>query len=439
MKYRICFVVPLALWAGLAPAQENPVDLDFARALDVAISNSAGLRAKTDAVAAEEYRAKEAASNYYPKLDAYSSYTRSSLQSDISIQNPLSGAATTISLFPENRYNFGLALTHDIYTFGRRSALKSSAEKGLARARIEEEDFRRSLYDATARTFAALLLARDNLSIQKENIARAEKKLKIVQSMIDQGLAADYDRIRAAMLLAVYRDRLARARGDFKQARSRLEALLLWDSRSEIMPVGEMEGISASLPELISFQPDSLNALKKMNLGYQILKYQQTVNKSALFPGIGLFAKYDWQNGYQPDIDKIRGDWSAGFSLNWRIFDGGARRSRLSQSRLEADQLFENMKSLRADVKSSMESAETEMESASERLSLARERSRLADDGLRVAESRYDQGLLRTSELIDVELEKAEARQNLLLAEYELLMARLDLKKSIDYYPELVR
>jgi outer membrane protein TolC len=436
---RINMIAPclILLCAGVSSAQENPVDIDFNRALKLAISNNTGLNAAGDAVKVEENRVRESISAFYPNVDAYSSYTVTSLVSEIEIANPLTGSIETVELFPENRYNFGLQLAQDIYTFGRRSARVTASRKGLERSRLSHRQFRQQLYDATARAFASLLIARDNLSIQSANIERTDRKIAIVESRIDQGVASEYDRIRARMLKSKYRDRLNLARGEFSAARTRLVALMHWDRPYEFMAVGEIAEMEATLPESAEFQAEENLAMRKLKLGHEILTQERSINRSAYFPRIGFLARYEWQNGYQPDIDKIRGYWSAGIALNWRIIDGGYRKSRLRRSTFEVSKMRNMIADRRRELESGFELAVTGIETSSEELSLARERLRLADDGLAIAESRYQQGLLGISDLIDLELDKADAELSVAVARYNLLLARLDLKRAMDYYPEL--
>ena len=425
------------LAVGTTYGQENPVTLDFEKALDMALSDNAGLKAKSDAIMVEEYRVKEALSAWYPKLSAYSGFIKTSLESEIEVQNMFGGSPLNIRLFPQERYNFGIISKYDLYTFGRHAARKSAAMKGLERSKIEKEDHRSHLYDKTARAFGLTLLAGNSLQVQKSNIERVEKKLKLVEDRIDQGLAAEYDRIKAKILISKYRDRENQARADYNKAKIILESIIDWDYSYDFMPVGEIAGLKAALPESSFFAPEQTSSLKKMRIGYAILGEERIIQKSLYFPGIEVYAKYDWQNGYQPDIDDIRGDWSVGVSANWVLLDGGFRNSRLKRAHMERNRINNMITDLRGDLISAMESAAVEIERASERLSLTRERLDLIDDGLAIAESRYDQGLLGISDLLDLELDRSEAEMALISAEFELFRAKLDYKKAIDYYPEI--
>ncbi|MEE9554561.1 MAG: TolC family protein [candidate division Zixibacteria bacterium] len=229
MVLRIIVIISIVMSIGLAYGQENPVTLDFDKALEMALSGNAGLKAKRDAILIEEYRVKEAISAYYPKLSAYSGFSETSLESEIVLPNLFDSLPSNIRLFPQERYNFGLLSKYDLYTFGRRGARKSAAIKGLERAKVDRIEQKNRLFDKTARVFGLTILARDILSIQKKNINRAKRKLDLVEDRIDQGLAAEYDRIKAKLLLSKYRDWESQARAKYDKAKIRLESIIDWN------------------------------------------------------------------------------------------------------------------------------------------------------------------------------------------------------------------
>lgn len=437
MIVRMFIVLLLPVMLGFSYAQGNPLGLDFEQALQMAFSNDPGLEARNDAVNAEKLKVRQAISTFYPKLNAYSSYTRTSLESGIGIFNPVTMSRERIDFFPKDRYNFGVLLSHEIYTFGRRMALKKGAEKGVGLSEMEREEYRQSVFERTARAFAITLLSRDNMNIQAENIKRAQTKLNIVLERINEGLATDYDRIKAELLLAQYKHNHNLARGEFRKARANLKALIGWDRKYDFIPTGSLLGLNIAIPESFDLKPDNRIEIRRLKLQSEALGEKITINRSEYFPGLGFMAKYDWQNGYQPDIDDIKGAWSIGVSLNWRLIDGGDRKSRISQARLDVSRINNLKADMEICIRSEMETAVAEMETATEEMSLARKKLKLADEGLEIAEAQYRQGLLGISDLLDLEIDRARAEKDLNYATYNLAIARIDLKKAVGYYPEL--
>ena len=437
MKCGFVICVLTLLQAGNAVAQENPVGLDFEQAMETAFTNDPGLAAQNAAVRTEEFKVRQSESTYYPRLSFYSNYNRISRISSFEIFDPTARAYREIEFAPRDRYNFGFSLSQEIYTFGRRPALKRVSRRGVEIARIDRSDYKRSTFDSVARLFAALLLARDNMKIQQDNMERAEEKTGLVDARISQGLATDYDRMQAELLSSRFNFDYNSARGDYQQAKSALVALIGWDKDYDFEPIGNLESLEMALPESVSRDVDRIAQIRRLSLSHQIMMDNVSANRSSLFPSLFFQAKYDWQNGYQPDINKIEGAWNLGLSLNWMLFDGFERKSRISQSRYQAMQAQNLMADMRPQLKSQIEGAQIALETSMRELELARQRLSLAQKGLELADARYRQGLLTTSDLLDAEQARADAENVMNATFYKVFMAKLDLKKAMQYYPEL--
>jgi len=411
-------------------SQENPALINFDEALKRAFTGDPGLAARNDQISINEYMVRESVSRFNPRLDVYSTYSRTSLESNII--TPIN-----ISLFPQDRYNFGISLSHDILSFGKRSSSRDVARARTEISKVDKQEYERSLYDKVARVFLAALLTGRNLEIHKENLARARKKLDIVISRINEGLASDYDSVRAELLLARYQNNAAAARGDFAEARSSLKSLLNLGQEQEIMPVGELRSFECELPARDEIDPNGNTEVVKLGKAIDIQNELIKFHRSTYFPTIGYFAKYDWQNGYQPDVEKLDNFWTAGVSLNMNLFDGGGKKSRISQARYEARKAGNLRTDLITYIQSEIKNAQTEIATARAEIAIAEKRLELAEKGLFIAEARYQEGLLSISDLLDLELEKADAEIGLNAAVYKLAVARLNLKSAADYYPEL--
>jgi outer membrane protein TolC len=115
--------------------------------------------------------------------------------------------------------------------------------------------------------------------------------------------------------------------------------LIVWDRKYDFTPAGNLPGFNIAIPESLHFEPDLRLEIRKLRLQSEALRKKITINRSEYLPDLGFMAKYDWQNGYQPDIDEIKGAWSVGVSLNWRLIDGGDRKSKVSQARLDVGRI----------------------------------------------------------------------------------------------------
>ncbi len=281
------------------------------------------------------------------------------------------------------------------------------------------------------------LLARDNMTIQRNNVFRARRKLEIVKAKISQGLASDYDSIRAELLVSRYESDLNMTEGEYARARAELKALINIQQSGEIMPVGDLRAFDIAVPESLDVDIrdniDILKLEKSIEIQGELVRY----HKRTFYPNLTYSASYNWQNGYQPDLDKLKDYWMVGLSLNMNLFDGGGRRSGIGKARHESGRAGNLISDLVSRIRADVKSSRSEIATAEDEISLARKRLELAEKGLEIAEARYREGYLSISDLLDSELEQAEAEIGLNLSYYRLLLARLNLKAAAGYYPEI--
>jgi outer membrane protein TolC len=440
MRFNIPFFLITALIflfsADRLLAQENPRLISFDEALKMAFADDPGLRARDADIEIQEMKVGESTAMYNPRFDIYSSYSRTSLESDIEFVNPLTSMPLTISLFPQDRYNIGFSLSHSFFSFGRRAAARNAARLGVDVSRIDRREYERSIYDNLARVFLRVLLARDNLAIRKADVTRAQKKMEIVRSRMLEGLASDYDSIKAELLMIRYENEKIEAEGDYIKARAALKAILGLSQDEPIMPVGELSAFNLEIPTERKYDPDDQIEISKLNKSIEIQTEMVKLHRRAFLPSLSYNLKYDWQNGYQPDLDKIKGYWTAGLSLNWNLFDGGGRKSRIGRARNEITRSRELKSDLLTYIEAEIRSSEDDIEKAQSEITVAGKRLALAEKGLAIAEARYNEGLLTISDLLDLELEKAEAEIGMNFSLYKLQIARLNLKTALGYYPE---
>lgn len=403
----------------------------------MALTDDPGITARDDQIRISEYGVSESVAKFNPRLDIASSYSRSSLESEIEFYNPLTAGPERISLFPEDRYNLGITLSHNFFTFGKRSALKNAAKLGIDISRLEKQEYMRFLYDKLTRIFLKSLLARDNMTIQKNDVSRAQRKLEIVRAKISEGLASDYDSIRAELLVSRYESDLNMSEGEYATARAELKALINMAQTDEIMPVGDLRAFEIAVPETpdadIRDNIDILKLEKSIAIQGELVKY----HKRTFYPNLTYSASYNWQNGYQPDLDKLKDYWMVGLSLSMNLFDGGGRRSGIGKARYESGRAGNLISDLVSRIKADVKSSQSEVATAEDEIRLAQKRLELAEKGLEIAEARYREGFLSISDLLDSELEQAKAEIGLNLSFYRLLLARLNLKAAAGYYPEI--
>jgi outer membrane protein TolC len=118
-----------------------------------------------------------------------------------------------------------------------------------------------------------------------------------------------------------------------------------------------------------------------------------------------------------------------GATLNFNLFDGGAKIARLKESKareLQAQALETQMASA---VRLQVREAYSNLATARKRLGVVKDASSQAMESLRIMQNRYEEGLATITDLLRAETAKTAAEKNALNAvfDYRLSYAALEL------------
>ena len=136
-----------------------------------------------------------------------------------------------------------------------------------------------------------------------------------------------------------------------------------------------------------------------------------------------------YKNGFTPDIDKFRYNYSAGVTLNIPIYQGGRAKKqvRLSQSQLAQSKFSEESLSntYRKDI------AQTMLDINSNRSSLLNSERQIteAKEAQKLAHSRYKNGIGTNLELTNASTNVQRAELTNLQYKYQLCLAQLTIAR----------
>jgi outer membrane protein TolC len=202
---------------------------------------------------------------------------------------------------------------------------------------------------------------------------------------------------------------------------------------------GELEfnaGVSSienSLQEAISNHPE----FKLANIRKKQAEAELAISKLNNRPEINLKGGTGFRNGYQPDIQEFRFNYSIGVGVTVPIYSGGRLRQqqKIAASNVELQQA--SMNSLQHQFEKDIKQAIEDIALYQKKLSTAEEQISIAKEALKLAQSRYRNGVSTNVELLNannnlqrVELSKVQYQYQKILAQIEL--ARLTGKNYWD-------
>ena len=272
-----------------------------------------------------------AIADFFPTVNASGSYEHQ-LQSQ---NQPVIGSfPVPSSAFNNDVYQAGFDASWEIDVFGGKRRAAEAARAGVAASVFGRRDTLVTLLAEVARNYIDVRGYQRRLAIANENIAAQAKALAITQKRFTNGLTSDLDVQQAGTLLETTRADIPTLTSSIQVSIHRLGVLLGRPPGALLAELSGAAPIPATPPEvpvglpseLLLRRPDVQRAERQLaaataNIG---------LAKADLFPkffltgagGVESVSVSDWFTGGSSF-------WSAGPTVQWRIFDAGRIRANI--------------------------------------------------------------------------------------------------------------
>jgi outer membrane protein TolC len=131
-----------------------------------------------------------------------------------------------------------------------------------------------------------------------------------------------------------------------------------------------------------------------------------------------------------PEIDKIKGNWTALLSISYPAFDGFRVASQVAQAESNLRAVEMRKTDQERMVTMEIQSALADIKTIEQKLEIEKVKIRQTEEALRIADERYQNGLLSATDLIDAQNALGSARLNFLQLIYNHLLNQYNLFRS---------
>lgn len=273
------------------------------------------------------------------------------------------------------------------------------------------------------------LLARESVRVAESAVKMASADLNRAQARSEQGLTVPSDVLSAEVQLAAAKEQLIRANNALAISQAALNVAigLPEDASTEAAGAFTETAIDAgTLAEQQQFalahRPDFLQATIAKNQA----KNGVSSARSAFLPRVGLFSS--WEQDNQTFLARGGDNWAAGVSLTFNIFNGGADRARLRESRFRQTQAEAMTEQMASQVRLQVRQAYLNLQAAKDRMDVSRESAARANESLRILRDRYETGLAGMTDLLRAETAETSAERDHLNAVYDYRLAGASLE-----------
>ncbi len=445
MKKIFRFLVPALLLVAASPSPaksqsdilpSEPTDslhVNLETALEVALQSSPTIIIADREITRTHYARKEAQSGFWPTIAASGTYNRT-LKKQVMAMD-FGGETMEISVGTDNNWAAGLNLALPLVA----PALWKTVQLSNLDIELAVESARASrvtMISSVKKAYFAYLLAKDSYNVLQRNYNNVALNTKIVTDKFDQGLASEYDKLRAEVQLKNQRPALLAAEAAIELASMQIKALMGVDVDYPIIFEGtlsdyESEVNQESYLQNASFSLAQNSALRQMDIQKKQLETALQITRASYMPTLALASAFQYSsmnNNFKFSTYKWYTYSNAALSLSIPIFSGMSKQQKVKQSQLTMQTLDDTRLNTERNLQISVHGCLVKMENAIADLASNKENMAMAEKAYSISQKQFDVGMTTWLELSSSELALTQARlaYHQSIYDYMSYMAELD-------------
>ncbi len=412
------------------------MELDFDRAMELARENNRTLKLLRMEQKTADLQVKEAYSAAMPVVNATGSYSQN-------IEIPIFRFDTPFGRFEmpqgqKHNYFGSVKLEQPLWLAGKIGIALKIAKIYRDISRLGAAQGESDLQMQVTQAFYGAILAREYHSLTIETEAQLKKHFRNVEAMFEQGLASEFDKLRAEVELANYQPQVLASSETWKTARENLRILLGLDPSEELTLAGEL---AESVPGEVEVETAVKSALenradlKQLGIQKGILNQMLKLERRNQFWPSFFFTLEYQRLAQENNLEWNDYFWSDGLTaavaVQVPLFDGFKTSSRIQQAKVNLKRHSINSKLAEEGVRLEVKTSAWKLEEAMETLIAARKAVHQAEKGYAIAEVRYANGISTQVELLDARLAETQAKIGELTARYDIIAARASLRRAM--------
>lgn len=417
------FAIIIIFLSSNAFAQQLTLD----DVISLTVKNHPLIQQKEDELRAASFRVDQQKSFYMPIVKADASYTR------IGPIPSFNFGGQSLDLAPADNYNVTLLVHQTLYDFGKRNAQVQYAESFLNSIKDRQDLIKNDLSNQAVRVFYAIIFLENSIAVKDSQFAALQEHLNVTNLKIKNGTATDYDALSTKTKMAEIENEKSSLLNEKSRQEYYLKELIGYDRNKNILITGQFD-----LPDY-NVDPDSLittafNQRFELKIAYDAINtgnMQKEMVKQSDKPVLNADLGYGFKNGYEPNINVLRGNWFASVSVDVPIFNGNLTDNRVNEANANIDAADKNVAQLKNSISTEVYQSLSNLKSSIEKIKISSQQIDYAQKSLERAKIQYDKGAGTNLEVLDAETTLTQAKLLKIQATYKAVINYYDLKKAV--------
>ncbi len=438
-------VALIGLLVGLLGGTLKAQTLSLKEIVPIALRNNLELQAIRQEIKAAELELKAAKGMFFPKIKLQESFTRTDLPTYAFFSKLGQERVSQYDFDPRklndppgiNNFQTKLSIELPIWIGGKLRAYRNMSRINLSAKRKElerkEEEVISQLYEA----YMNAVLSLQALKVARQSLKDAQEHYRLAQRLSNVGMALLSDVLRAKVYVSKAQEKVKEAENNYRLAKKAVELIANADlGEFDVQefykcPKADVE----ELKRRALLQREDLKALKEY---IKLYEEQRKAVISEIMPQVYAFGSYELNSRDYPLGSQGKGYMvGAGVSLS---FDTGlATLNRAKGVLKKREALIKKKELLEKAIMFSIDEAYAQYINAINALKSAESRISQSEEALRVIKKRYESGLARMVDLLDIQtqldlarFEKAKALHGCTLSYVKMLLSAGVLKEEVE-------
>lgn len=420
MKYILTVLLLFFFSLSFAQKQGNN-SLTIKDVISLTVQNHPLLKQKEDELRAAEFKVEQQKSSYLPTVSGLASYTR------IGPIPAFAFGGEDLELAPANNYNLGVIVHHTLYDFGRRDLMLDYTSSFINSVKDNEDFIKNDLSNQAIRVFYGILFLEKNIAVKDTQYSALQEHLKVTELKIKNGTATDYDVLSTKTRMVEIKNEKIELMNEKNKQELFLKELIGLDRKNDFSISGyfNMPNYSLSVDSLMNQAYKQRMELKLAADAIKTASIQKDLVSQSDKPVFNVNLGYGFKNGYEPNIEVLRGNWFAGVSVDVPIYNGNLTENKVNEAGAVIDAANKKVDQIKESISTEIFQSVSDLKTGMEKLNSSKEQIDYAMKSLERAKVQYARGAGTNIEVLDAETALTQAR---------LLNIQVTYKNIINYY-----
>jgi outer membrane protein TolC len=391
--------------------------------------------ATEERVDAAQSKVREAASGFFPSLNAQGLHTLDEKVFELEFPSFIPGEPPQrVKVDFTRDYQFSLALSLPLFTGGRLTSGFKQAKYNLESTKEAVRQSKQLTVFNTKKAFYGYLLSKEFAAVAEEAVDVAEKHYKNVKNMYEVGMASKFDLLRSEVQVANLKPNLIKARNNLNIAQLSIKTILGLDLSQPIEIKGNLayEPLDPNLDECTSTALQNRPEIIQLNYQRKMAGEALKLAVASYLPTVAISGTYNfWADKFNFKKDTWQSYYAVNLTFTIPIFNGFSNSAQVAQSKAAIREIEMTQKGLEETIKFEVRQAVLKLNEAKESLLSQEKNVEQAKESLRIAELNFSEGLITSLDVSSAQAAYSQAKTYYSQALYDYVVSLAELDKAM--------